>query len=162
MENGYGAWTLLPPLVAIVLCVITRRVLVSLFLGILAGGLVLNGGNVFAGLVYSLEQMVTSIADPTNTRLLLFNLMMGAGIAFIWRLGGSRALTEWARRKIRSRRAAGGVRGCPHPPLRDRGGGAGVMDPVPESRPSVPRYTGAGGSGKGRRRRRLRRACRGT
>jgi len=107
MENGYGAWTLLPPLVAIVLCFITRRVLVSLFLGILTGGIVLNGGNVFAGLVYALEQMVTSIADPTNTRLLLFNLMMGAGIAFIWRLGGSRALTQWARRKIRSRRAAG-------------------------------------------------------
>ena len=57
--------------------------------------------NLFAGTTYAIDKMVSSIADPGNTRLLLFNLFMGSGIAFIWRSGGSYALTIWARKKIR-------------------------------------------------------------
>lgn len=107
MESGYGILTLLPPLVAIVLCFLTKRVLVSLFLGILTGGIILGGGNPFAGIEYSLDTIVGSITDPGNARLLLFNLLMGAGVAYIWKLGGSTALTEWARKRIKSRKAAG-------------------------------------------------------
>jgi Na+/H+ antiporter NhaC len=107
VEGGYGILTLLPPLVAIVLCFVTKRVLISLFLGVLTGGIILGGGNPFAGIEYSLDTIVGSITDEWNARLLLFNLLMGAGVAFIWKLGGSKALTEWARKRIKSRRAAG-------------------------------------------------------
>lgn len=107
MEGSFGIWTLLPPLVAIVLCFLTKRVLVSLFLGILTGGIILSGGNPFAGIAYSLDTIIGSICDDWNARLLLFNLFMGAGVAFIWKLGGSKALTQWAKTKIKSRKSAG-------------------------------------------------------
>lgn len=107
MESGFGILTLIPPLVAIILCFMTKRVLVSLFLGILAGGIILSGGNPFAGIEYSLDTVVGSITDDWNARLLLFNLLMGAGVAFIWKLGGSKALTQWARERIKSRKSAG-------------------------------------------------------
>lgn len=107
MENGFGILTLLPPLVAIILCFLTKRVLVSLFLGILTGGIILSGGNPFAGIEYSLDTIVGSITDDWNARLLLFNLLMGAGVAFIWKMGGSKALTQWARQRIKSRKSAG-------------------------------------------------------
>ncbi|MCT4595479.1 MAG: Na+/H+ antiporter NhaC family protein [Anaeromicrobium sp.] len=107
MEGGFGILTLVPPLVAIVLCFLTKRVLVSLFMGILAGGIIMKGGNPFTGIEYSLDAIVGSITDDWNARLLLFNLLMGSGVAFIWKLGGSRALTKWAKERIKSRKAAG-------------------------------------------------------
>jgi Na+/H+ antiporter NhaC len=107
MENGYGALALLPPLVAIVLCFVTKRVLISLFAGIFAGGLVVAGGNPLGGIANSLDAIIASITDELNARILVFDLLMGSGVALVWRLGGSRALTDWARTKIRTRRQAG-------------------------------------------------------
>ncbi|MEN3008593.1 Na+/H+ antiporter NhaC family protein [Pseudothermotoga sp.] len=100
------AWSALPPLVAIVLCFMTKNVLLSLFLGIFTGGLLLNNFNPISGITYSLEKIISSMADEWNAKLLLFNLLMGSGIAFIWRLGGSKALGDWAAKKIKSRRSA--------------------------------------------------------
>jgi len=99
-------WSVLPPLVAIVLCFVTKNVLLSLFLGIFTGGLLLNGFNPIAGVGYSLEKIIGSMADEWDAKLLLFNLFMGAGIAFIWKLGGSKALADWARAKIKTKRSA--------------------------------------------------------
>ncbi|WP_066497361.1 Na+/H+ antiporter NhaC family protein [Abyssisolibacter fermentans] len=107
MEVDYGILAIVPPLVAIVLSFLTKRVLVSLFLGIFAGGIIIARGNPFGGIAYSLDKIVLSLTDDWNAKLLLFNLLMGAGVAFIWKLGGSRALTNWAKSKIKSRKSAG-------------------------------------------------------
>lgn len=106
METSYGLLALLPPIIAIVFCFITKRVMVSLFLGVFSGGLIISGFNPFGGIEYSLNTIVASITDEWNTQLLLFNLLMGSGVAFIWRLGGSKALTDWARPKVKTRRQA--------------------------------------------------------
>lgn len=102
----YGFLSLIPPLIAIVLCFITKQVLVSLFIGIFAGSLIISGWNPFTGIAYSLNAIVAAITDDWNARLLLFNLLMGSGVAFIWKLGGSKALTAWAKTKIKSRKSA--------------------------------------------------------
>ncbi len=106
-ENSYGILALLPPLIAIVLCFLTKQVLISLFAGIFVGGLIIMGWNPLSAMVYLLDTLVKSMTDEWNARLLLFNLLMGAGIAFIWKLGGSEALTQWAKTKIKSRKAVG-------------------------------------------------------
>ena len=100
MEEGYGFLALLPPLVAIALCFITKRVLVSLFLGVFTGGLIISSGNPLGGVAYALDKIIGSMADEWNARLLLFNLLLGAGVALIWRLGGSKALMDWTKTKI--------------------------------------------------------------
>lgn len=107
MEVDYGVLSVLPPLVAIILCFITKRVLVSLFIGVLTGGIIISTGNPFLGLTYTFDKIVVSMTDEWNTRLLIFNLLMGSGVAFIWRLGGSSALTKWARSKIKTKSQAG-------------------------------------------------------
>jgi len=98
----YGWLAILPPLVAIVLAFTTKRVLISLFLGVFTGGLIISGFNPFGGVAYTLDTVIGSMTDSWNASLLLFNLLMGAGVAFIWRLGGSEALTVWARKKVKS------------------------------------------------------------
>jgi Na+/H+ antiporter NhaC len=77
-----------------------------LFAGVLAGSLIISSGNPFAGFLISLEKISQSMADDWNAKLLLFNLFVGAGVALIWRLGGSKALTTWARRYVRTQRTA--------------------------------------------------------
>jgi len=102
----YGILSIVPPLIAIILCFITKQVLVSLFIGIFAGSIIISGGNPLAGAVHSLETILAAMTDNGNARLLLFNLLMGTGIAFIWKLNGSKALTDWAKTKIKSRKSA--------------------------------------------------------
>jgi len=102
----YGWLAVLPPLVAIILCFVTKRVLISLFAGIFTGAIIISGGNPLAAAGYSLETIVAQVTDDWNARLLIFNLLMGAGIAYIWRLNGSKALTDWARTKIKTKKGA--------------------------------------------------------
>lgn len=106
MEN-LGIWALVPPLVAILLCFKTKMVLLSLFAGVFAAGVIVCGGNVVAATGFSLETIIGEVTDPGNASLILFTLFMGAGISFIWRLGGSRALSDWARAKIKKRKYVG-------------------------------------------------------
>ena len=105
MENGYGLLAIIPPLVAIILSFKTKAVLPSLFAGILAGCVIIAGGNIFSGIAYTMDVIIESMTDPWNARLLLFTFFMGVGISFIWRLGGSFALADWAKRNFKSRRS---------------------------------------------------------
>lgn len=106
MEINYGWWAAVPPLVAIILCFATKRVLISLFIGILSGGIIIStfSGTPMQAVPYTLNAIVGQIADSWNANLLVFNLLMGSGIALIWKLNGSSALTSWARQKIKTRR----------------------------------------------------------
>lgn len=99
MEANYGILALIPPVVAIGLCFATKQVLISMFAGLFAGALVISNWNPFAAASYSLDALATNMAD--NVVLLLFTLFMGVGIAFIWRLGGSYALAEAAKKRFK-------------------------------------------------------------
>lgn len=103
MDTNYGILALIPPLVAILLCFATKQVLLSMFAGLFAGTLIMSNWNPFAGAALALEQIATNMAD--NVILLLFTLFMGVGISFIWRLGGSLALAEAAKRRFKKRRS---------------------------------------------------------
>lgn len=101
----HGTWlALIPPFTAIILCFLTKRVLESLFAGIFAGALILSGYNPLQAINVSLDTIVSAVSDEGNIRLLMFNMMVGAGIAFIWRLNGSRAITAWASERLKTRK----------------------------------------------------------
>lgn len=103
METSYGFLALVPPIVAIGLCFATKQVLISMFAGLFAGALIISNWNPLAATAYSLEAISTNMAD--NVILLLFTLFMGVGISFIWKLGGSFALAEAAKRRFKKRRS---------------------------------------------------------
>lgn len=101
----YGILALIPPLVAIGLCFLTKQVLMSLFAGLFAGALVIVGWNPISGVTYALQVIIENMTDPGNASLLLFTMFMGVGIAFIWRLGGSLALADAAKKNFKKRRS---------------------------------------------------------
>ena len=101
-ENSaiYGALTLLPPLVAIVLAFITRNVIFSLFMGIFIGTFMVNisGENIFyaffGAFVDMSSKMVGSLADSWNAGIVLQVLTIGGMIAVITKMGGPRAIAQ--------------------------------------------------------------------
>ncbi|WP_421717086.1 Na+/H+ antiporter NhaC family protein [Arcobacter arenosus] len=104
----YGAFTLLPPLVAIVLAFVTRNVVFSLFMGIFTGTFIVNisGENIFSSLfnifVDISSKMVGSLADSWNAGIVLQVLTIGGMIAVITKMGGPRAIAEKLAKKAKT------------------------------------------------------------
>jgi tetracycline resistance efflux pump len=109
----YGWLSIIPPLLAIVLAIWTRQVFISLFLGILAGWIILSDWNIFAGLANSIEALVRVFQDPGNTRVIIFCALIGALITLTQRSGGVNGFVEWVQRKklARTRRGAASLSG---------------------------------------------------
>ena len=97
-------WSLLPPIIAIVLALITKEVYSSLFLGILAGGLIYSNFS-FEGTITHVfsDGFVGSLADSYNVGILIFLVMLGAMVAMMNKAGGSAAFGRWATKHIKSR-----------------------------------------------------------
>jgi len=74
---NYGFLSLLPPLVAIVLCFITKQVLASLFIGIWVGATILSGWSPLAGVTTTVGYIVDNAADSWNATILLFDFVVG-------------------------------------------------------------------------------------
>ena len=102
---AFTFWALVPPLVAIILALITKEVYSSLFIGVLLGALFYsNWGPVKALDATINDGLITSIAD--NAGIFLFLVILGIMVALINRSGGSAAFGRWAKTHIKSRTGA--------------------------------------------------------
>ena len=95
-------WSLVPPLVAIVLALITKEVYSSLFVGILVGALFYNNFNV-VGTVDSLVQDGLIDAVSGTAGIFIFLVILGIMVALINKTGGSAAFGKWASKHIKSK-----------------------------------------------------------
>ncbi|MDD6264950.1 MAG: Na+/H+ antiporter NhaC family protein [Clostridia bacterium] len=97
-------WGLVPPIIAIALALITKEVYSSLFIGILAGGLIYSNFSLEGTVVHTLQDgFISSIADSYNIGILIFLVMLGALVAMMNKAGGSRAFGRWTTKHIKSR-----------------------------------------------------------
>lgn len=83
-----GLLSVLPPLLAIVLALLTRQVYISLVAGIWLGWMILNDWNFLQGTIATLEGFVDVFRDPGNTRTIMFSALVGALLIFIQYSGG--------------------------------------------------------------------------
>lgn len=100
-------WALVPPIVAIVLALITKEVYSSLFIGILVGALFYSGFQ-FEGTVTHIFQggIISVLSDSYNVGILIFLVILGAIVCLMNRAGGSAAFGRWASQKIKNREGA--------------------------------------------------------
>ena len=99
---AFSFWALVPPIVAIILALITKEVYSSLFVGILLGALFYSNFNPITGLDAIINDgMVPAVAD--NAGIMLFLVILGAMVALINRAGGSAAFGRWAETHIKTR-----------------------------------------------------------
>lgn len=102
---AFTFWALVPPLVAIILALITKEVYSSLFIGVLLGALFYsNWGPVKALDATINDGLIASISD--NAGIFLFLVILGIMVALINRSGGSAAFGRWAKTHIKSRAGA--------------------------------------------------------
>ena len=100
-------WSLVPPLVAIVLALITKEVYASLFIGILMGGLLYANFGFEGTMVHVFSTgFVGSLSDSYNVGILMFLVLLGALVSMMNKAGGSAAFGRWAARHVRTRRGA--------------------------------------------------------
>lgn len=100
-------WALVPPIVAIVLALITKEVYSSLFIGILVGGLFFSNFS-FEGTIVHIfnDGFVAVLSDSYNVGILVFLVILGAMVSLMNRAGGSAAFGKFAKEKIKSRAGA--------------------------------------------------------
>ena len=98
------AFSLLPPVVAIILALITKEVYSSLFLGILVGCMLNTNGNVI-GAFQDFVSRLTSNAGG-NMGILMFLVILGTMVALMIRAGGSKAYGDWAVSHIKTKSGA--------------------------------------------------------
>ena len=104
----YGTfWALVPPLLAIVLAVITKETYTSLFVGILVGALFVAGFQPVAALDTMINDgFIGAIADGWNAGIFMFLVLLGIMVALINSAGGSAAFGRWAASHVRTRAGA--------------------------------------------------------
>ncbi|MBR5316507.1 MAG: Na+/H+ antiporter NhaC family protein, partial [Lachnospiraceae bacterium] len=95
-------WSILPPIIAIVLALITKEVYSSLLVGIAVGALMVGGFNPWA----SFNALFDIMKDSMNLNILIFDILLGMIIVLMTKSGGSAAYGKWAGEKIKSKKTS--------------------------------------------------------
>lgn len=105
LEMIEAGWlSILPPLIAITLALISKEVYSSLFLGVLTGMCVYcfsTGGNVLQAVTYVFDMIAAKIGQ--NGYMIIFLVLLGSLVVVVTRSGGSNAYGQWAGKRIKSR-----------------------------------------------------------
>ena len=97
-------WALVPPLIAILLALLTKEVYSSLFVGILVGGLFYANFNPEGTILHIFQDgIVGSLANADHVGILVFLVILGAMVCLMNKAGGSAAFGRFAGEKIKSR-----------------------------------------------------------
>ncbi len=104
--ESFGAWGLIPPILTITLAFLTKDVVISLFLGIFTGSLIVSGGNPFAAMTHLVDLIAGSLNDGWNIRIFLFCAMLGGLVGMLSRTGSAKAFGRWAAKKLHSGRSS--------------------------------------------------------
>ncbi len=102
-----GWLSILPPLVAIILALITREVLTSLFLGILIGATIIHDGNILIGFLRAVDNyLLNGLADSGHAAIIIFSVTIGGMIGVINRTGGMQGIVGIISRMVVGPRTA--------------------------------------------------------
>lgn len=111
-SNMYATfWSLVPPMVAIMLALITKEVYSSLFVGIVVGGLFYSNfslKNAYLTILTAETEggLLAKLSDSWNVGIIIFLVILGIIVSLMNKAGGSRAYGEWARTRIKTRKGA--------------------------------------------------------
>ena len=99
-------WSLLPPVIAIALALITKEVYSSLFIGILSGALLYSNFNIWGMITNTFDVMIAKLSDSWNVGILIFLVILGMMVSLVNKAGGSAAYGRWASKHIKSKMGA--------------------------------------------------------
>lgn len=98
--TSFGIWGLIPPILTITLAFVTKDVMVSLFLGIFSGALIVAGGNPLMAIINLTDMVAGSLNDGWNIRIFLFCALLGGLVGMLSKTGSARSFGRWAANKL--------------------------------------------------------------
>ncbi|MEI0517972.1 Na+/H+ antiporter NhaC family protein [Brachyspira murdochii] len=104
MEH-YGILGIIPPLLAIILALVTKEVIISLTLGILSGTLIIAHGNIFTAITIFTDKVAEMSGDAWNIRILLFCALLGAFVSMLSKTGATKAFGLWASKYLKTKKS---------------------------------------------------------
>jgi len=106
LRQVHGLLTILPPLLAIVLALLTRQVLISLFCGVWLGAAIVHGFNPLTALLRAADTyLVGALGDGDHAFIILFSLSLAGMVGVITRIGGVRGIVDVVARFARGPRS---------------------------------------------------------
>lgn len=102
----FGWWTIVPPLVAITLALVTKKVIVSLGIGILSGALIASHFSIVGMFTIAATTFWEKITDMWNVSILIFLVSLGVLTYLVTIAGGAKAYGDWATKRIKTRPGA--------------------------------------------------------
>ena len=119
VDYSSSLWSVVPALIALLLAIATRRVLISLSLGIIVGALMLAGGNVLDAVLYLKNSVVSLLYkggeegfNSNNINIILFLVLLGILTSLLSVSGANQAFANWAQEKVKGRRGAKLMAAC--------------------------------------------------
>lgn len=111
IDFAHSPVSLLPPIVALTLAILTRRVLVSLGVGIVLGAVLLNDWSIGNTIGYVSSQVSSVFIEDGgintwNMSIVGFLILLGMTTALLTLSGGTRAFAEWAQTRVKSKRGS--------------------------------------------------------
>ena len=107
-SNYYSTFmALAPPIIAIVLALVTKEVYSSLFIGVLAGALLYSNFNLIGAIDAIVnEGLIANVGDSWNAGILIFLVLLGIMVGLVNAAGGSAAFGRWAKEHVKTRTGA--------------------------------------------------------
>ena len=102
----FGFLSVVPPLLTIILAIITKEVLLSLFIGVLGGCLIIANWTPLGSFAEMIEIMLAKLTDPWNMEVIMIVILLGGLIGLLTRSGGSKAFADFIASKTQSRKGA--------------------------------------------------------
>lgn len=99
--ESYGFWSILPPVIAIIIAIRSKQVFVSLTFGIWLGWIIINGGNPLSGTLDTIQALVNVFKEPGNTRTIMFSALVGSLILLIQKSGGVKGFINWVEKFLK-------------------------------------------------------------
>ncbi|MCB2290173.1 hypothetical protein LGK97_10380 [Clostridium sp. CS001] len=104
-----GLISLFIPIIVIILAMTTKRIIAALVVGVLAGGILLAGGNIINGCILAIEHLVKSAANEESVYIIMFLFLFGAFGEIMKMSGGIKGFSELANKYVKSEKGALGT-----------------------------------------------------
>ena len=107
-SNYYSTFmALAPPIIAIVLALVTKEVYSSLFIGVLSGVLLYSNFNLIGAFDAIVNDgLIANVADGWNAGILIFLVLLGIMVGLVNAAGGSAAFGRWAKEHVKTKAGA--------------------------------------------------------
>jgi Na+/H+ antiporter NhaC len=98
--HDFGFWSIIPPVLAIILAIRTKQVYISLLFGIWLSWVIIYQGNIISGTYHTIMALVDVFKDSGNTKTIMFSALVGGLIILIQKSGGVNGFVNWIDNKL--------------------------------------------------------------